>query len=195
MIIKPGGSPAVSVAPDGIGELIRGWRGICAETGKSRVQLWRDIRARSSRRRSKSGQIASRGFGPRSRLGSLHGRGVPIGRRFRDARQDSQAAPAQTRTPRRRGRQPEKSGNSNSTRNSSGPDCLQIPSAGQSTDAQLLEKAWEIGDGDARVTLNALCTLAPDKSAIIQKREAPHTQVIDVVFLHQARALCAKGMA
>jgi hypothetical protein len=89
----------------------------------------------------------------------------------------------------------EKSGNSNSTRNSPGPDCLQIPSAGQSTDAQLLEKAGEIGDGDARVTLNALCTLAPDKTAIIQKREAPHTQVIAVVFLYQARALCAKGMA
>ena len=46
MIIKPEGSPAVSVAPDVIGELIRGWRGICAETGKSRVQLWRDIRAK-----------------------------------------------------------------------------------------------------------------------------------------------------
>jgi predicted DNA-binding transcriptional regulator AlpA len=27
-------------------EIIRGWHGICAETGKSRVQLWRDIRAR-----------------------------------------------------------------------------------------------------------------------------------------------------
>jgi predicted DNA-binding transcriptional regulator AlpA len=27
-------------------ELIRGWRGISAATGKSRVQLWRDIRAR-----------------------------------------------------------------------------------------------------------------------------------------------------
>jgi len=27
-------------------ELIRGWRGVCTETGKSRVQLWRDIRAR-----------------------------------------------------------------------------------------------------------------------------------------------------
>jgi prophage regulatory protein len=27
-------------------EIIRGWRGICAKTGKSRVQLWRDIRAR-----------------------------------------------------------------------------------------------------------------------------------------------------
>jgi prophage regulatory protein len=26
-------------------DLIRGWRGVCAETGKSRVQLWRDIRA------------------------------------------------------------------------------------------------------------------------------------------------------
>jgi len=27
------------------GELIRGWRGICAFTGKSRVQLWRDVSA------------------------------------------------------------------------------------------------------------------------------------------------------
>jgi prophage regulatory protein len=24
--------------------LIRGWRGVCHKTGKSRVQLWRDIR-------------------------------------------------------------------------------------------------------------------------------------------------------
>ena len=27
------------------GDLIRGWAGICAEVRKSRVQLWRDIRA------------------------------------------------------------------------------------------------------------------------------------------------------
>jgi predicted DNA-binding transcriptional regulator AlpA len=27
-------------------DLIRGWRGVSAMTGKSRVQLWRDIRAR-----------------------------------------------------------------------------------------------------------------------------------------------------
>jgi predicted DNA-binding transcriptional regulator AlpA len=54
MIIKKGGKPAVSVvldgavsvAPDGAGDLIRGWRGVCAEAGKSRVQLWRDIRAK-----------------------------------------------------------------------------------------------------------------------------------------------------
>ena len=26
-------------------ELIRGWSGVIAETGKSRVQLWRDVRA------------------------------------------------------------------------------------------------------------------------------------------------------
>jgi predicted DNA-binding transcriptional regulator AlpA len=25
-------------------DLIRGWRGVCAEVRKSRVQLWRDIR-------------------------------------------------------------------------------------------------------------------------------------------------------
>ena len=44
----PGISPqgGVSNAPKPIGRLIRGWRRICAETGKSRVQLWRDIRAR-----------------------------------------------------------------------------------------------------------------------------------------------------
>jgi predicted DNA-binding transcriptional regulator AlpA len=29
----------------GIGELIPGWAGVCAEVHKSRVQLWRDIRA------------------------------------------------------------------------------------------------------------------------------------------------------
>ena len=28
-----------------VGDLIRGWAGICAEVRKSRVQLWRDIRA------------------------------------------------------------------------------------------------------------------------------------------------------
>jgi predicted DNA-binding transcriptional regulator AlpA len=27
------------------GEVIPGWRGACAATGKSRVQLWRDVRA------------------------------------------------------------------------------------------------------------------------------------------------------
>jgi prophage regulatory protein len=26
-------------------DLIRGWRGVCAATGKSRVQLWRDVRS------------------------------------------------------------------------------------------------------------------------------------------------------
>lgn len=51
MIIKRAGTAAVSFAPDGAigsdgaGDLIRGWRGVCAETGKSRVQLWRDVRA------------------------------------------------------------------------------------------------------------------------------------------------------
>ena len=51
MIIKRGRTAAVSLAPDsaigsdGAGDLIRGWRGVCAETGKSRVQLWRDVRA------------------------------------------------------------------------------------------------------------------------------------------------------
>jgi prophage regulatory protein len=33
-------TPATADKPD----LIRGWRGICAEVRKSRVQLWRDIR-------------------------------------------------------------------------------------------------------------------------------------------------------
>lgn len=33
------------VMPDGItSEIVRGWAGACAETGKSRVQLWRDVR-------------------------------------------------------------------------------------------------------------------------------------------------------
>ncbi|MBV9824141.1 MAG: AlpA family phage regulatory protein [Alphaproteobacteria bacterium] len=27
-----------------VGDLIRGWAGVCAAVGKSRVQLWRDIR-------------------------------------------------------------------------------------------------------------------------------------------------------
>jgi prophage regulatory protein len=31
-----------AVPPDS--GLIRGWRGVCRKTGKSRVQLWRDIR-------------------------------------------------------------------------------------------------------------------------------------------------------
>ncbi len=46
MIIKKAGKPAVSISPEGVGDLIRGWRGVSAATGKSRVQLWRDIRAR-----------------------------------------------------------------------------------------------------------------------------------------------------
>ena len=45
MIIKKAGKP-VSISPEGVGDLIRGCRGISAATGKSRVQLWRDIRAR-----------------------------------------------------------------------------------------------------------------------------------------------------
>jgi predicted DNA-binding transcriptional regulator AlpA len=48
MTIKKAGEPAAGIAPNhGIsgGELIRGWAGICAEVHKSRVQLWRDIRA------------------------------------------------------------------------------------------------------------------------------------------------------
>jgi predicted DNA-binding transcriptional regulator AlpA len=32
-------------AEQAVGDLIRGWAGICAEVHKSRVQLWRDIRA------------------------------------------------------------------------------------------------------------------------------------------------------
>ena len=46
MIIKKAGKLAVSISPEGVGDLIRGCRGISAATGKSRVQLWRDIRAR-----------------------------------------------------------------------------------------------------------------------------------------------------
>jgi predicted DNA-binding transcriptional regulator AlpA len=32
-------------ASTGGGDLICGWAGICSEIGKSRVQLWRDVRA------------------------------------------------------------------------------------------------------------------------------------------------------
>jgi predicted DNA-binding transcriptional regulator AlpA len=34
-------------ATENLGELIPGWAGVCAITHKSRVQLWRDIRAGS----------------------------------------------------------------------------------------------------------------------------------------------------
>ncbi|SRR5216683_4347974 len=49
MTVKKAGRAAVGIAPGGqsspIGDLIPGWDGICAEVPKSRVQLWRDIRA------------------------------------------------------------------------------------------------------------------------------------------------------
>jgi prophage regulatory protein len=51
LIIKRAGAAAVSIGPDGAigsdgaGDLIRGWRGVSAAIGKSRVQIWRDIRA------------------------------------------------------------------------------------------------------------------------------------------------------
>jgi prophage regulatory protein len=49
MLRKKGNNSVVSLSPEGatvpIGELIRGWAGICSVVGKSRVQLWRDIRA------------------------------------------------------------------------------------------------------------------------------------------------------
>jgi predicted DNA-binding transcriptional regulator AlpA len=54
LIIKRAGTAAFSIGPDGaaciavdgsVGDLIRGWRGVCLEARKSRVQLWRDIRA------------------------------------------------------------------------------------------------------------------------------------------------------
>jgi hypothetical protein len=82
-----------------------------------------------------------------------------------------------------------KSGDGNSTGNKTGTDRLKFAIAGQLTDAQLLEKAREIGDGDAWVTLNALCVLPPDRISIIQKRVGPRTWLIDVRFLHQACAL------
>lgn len=45
MIIKRAAT-TLNIAPEGgVGDLIRGWRGICLEARKSRVQLWRDIRA------------------------------------------------------------------------------------------------------------------------------------------------------
>ena len=49
MVTKQQRRPATSIAADSQpspqGELIRGWAGITAEVPKSRVQLWRDIRA------------------------------------------------------------------------------------------------------------------------------------------------------
>jgi predicted DNA-binding transcriptional regulator AlpA len=50
MTIKKQGKGAVGYSPEGQAgasgvELIPGWAGICAEVHKSRVQLWRDIRA------------------------------------------------------------------------------------------------------------------------------------------------------
>jgi predicted DNA-binding transcriptional regulator AlpA len=49
MTIKQSGEAAAACVPDAStspGEdLIPGWAGICAEVHKSRVQLWRDIRA------------------------------------------------------------------------------------------------------------------------------------------------------
>jgi prophage regulatory protein len=37
-------TPAPTTSATNKPDLIRGWRGICAAVGKSRVQLWRDIR-------------------------------------------------------------------------------------------------------------------------------------------------------
>jgi predicted DNA-binding transcriptional regulator AlpA len=49
MAIKKAGQPGAGIAPEGgdlsADELIRGWAGICAKAKKSRVQIWRDIRA------------------------------------------------------------------------------------------------------------------------------------------------------
>jgi prophage regulatory protein len=51
LIIKRARTAVVSFAPDGTiesdgaGDLIRGWRGVSAAIGKSRVQIWRDVRA------------------------------------------------------------------------------------------------------------------------------------------------------
>ena len=48
MAIKRQGRDAIGVVTEtGAlgGELIRGWAGICAEFHKSRVQIWRDVRA------------------------------------------------------------------------------------------------------------------------------------------------------
>ena len=47
MTIKRTRAAAFSIDPESsVGDLIRGWRSICVKTGKSRVQLWRDIRAK-----------------------------------------------------------------------------------------------------------------------------------------------------
>ncbi len=47
MTRKSAVKPFVGIAPDGknVGELIPGWAGICKEVPRSRVQIWRDIRA------------------------------------------------------------------------------------------------------------------------------------------------------
>jgi predicted DNA-binding transcriptional regulator AlpA len=47
MVRKKPGHGAAGIIPNAPigGELIRGWDGICAEIDKSRVQIWRDIRA------------------------------------------------------------------------------------------------------------------------------------------------------
>jgi predicted DNA-binding transcriptional regulator AlpA len=50
MTRKKAGQSAFGIAPDcgddaQVSDLIPGWAGICAEVPKSRVQLWRDIRA------------------------------------------------------------------------------------------------------------------------------------------------------
>ena len=45
MAINKQAPAATGVVPGGSAEFIRGWSGLCAEIGKSRVQIWRDIRA------------------------------------------------------------------------------------------------------------------------------------------------------
>ena len=51
MTRKKASRAAVGISPEGtegatpVGDLIPGWARICAEVHKSRVQLWRDIRA------------------------------------------------------------------------------------------------------------------------------------------------------
>jgi prophage regulatory protein len=48
MAIRQHGEGAVDIAQNAGGaggELIRGWAGICEEVRRSRVQIWRDVRA------------------------------------------------------------------------------------------------------------------------------------------------------
>ncbi len=83
------------------------------------------------------------------------------------------------------GGDPQKSDCTSSTGNSTVPNRPQVPIGDRLSDAQLLEKARKAGDGDAWVTINALCALAPDRTAIVQRRLGPNSWLVEVVFVDQ----------